>query len=290
MVPLIERYADRVLSQARLQSGMTLLDVGTGDGLIGFRAIERIGPSLRVLMTDISEPLLRLAEQRAYERQVHPQCTFLHCGAARLEGIADATVDVVTTRAVLAYVADKEGALREFLRVLKPGGRVSLAEPILQDDAFAARALKSMVESRPASMLNRFTPLLHRWKAAQFPDTEEKSRASPIANYSERDLLRLAHVAGFDELHLEFHIDVIPSIVPSWQAFLDSSPHPLAPPLSVILAEQFNAEERKLFESVMRPVVEDPHAVVTERIAYLSACKPLTPRDREADALLRLHT
>jgi hypothetical protein len=99
---VIEGYADRVLDHARLDSGMTLLDVGTGDGLIAFRAIERIGPTLRVLMTDISEPILRHAEHGAFERKVHGQCTFLRCCADRLKGVADAAVDVVTTRAVLA--------------------------------------------------------------------------------------------------------------------------------------------------------------------------------------------
>ena len=44
--------------------------------------------------------------------------------------MADGSVDVVTTRSVLIYVKDKAAALREFYRVLKPGGRVSLFEPI----------------------------------------------------------------------------------------------------------------------------------------------------------------
>lgn len=269
-----ERYADRVIENARLSPGMQLLDVGTGDGVVGFRAIHRFGSTLRVQMTDISERMLRHAEQRAVELGIRGQCTFLQCEADRLEGIADGTVDVVTTRAVLAYVADKGAALREFLRVLRPGGRISLAEPIFQDDAFAARALKKLLESRPAGTLDRFMPLLHRWKSAQFPDTEEKIRSSPIANYSERDLIRLAQAAGFEELHLELHIDVIPSPIPNWQAFLKSSPHPLAPPLSLILAEQFSAEERQLFESTMRPMVENPRTVTTDRMAYLVARKP----------------
>lgn len=268
------RYADRVLDNACLAPGMQLLDVGTGDGLVGLRAIARVGLTLQVLMTDISERLLRHTEQRAVELGVRRQCIFLHCGADRLEGIGDETVDVVTTRAVLAYIADKGRALREFLRVLKPGGRISLCEPVFQDDAFSTRALKKMLESQSTDALHPFMPLLHRWKAAQYPDTAEKIRKSPIANYSERDLIRVAQAAGFENLHLELHIDVIPSPIPNWQAFLESSPHPLAPPLSVILAEQFSAEERQLFETVMRPLIEDPRSLTTDRAAYLTARKP----------------
>lgn len=270
----IERYADRVLDNARLAPGMQLLDVGTGDGLVGLRAIARIGLTLQVQMTDISERMLRHAEQRAVELGVRRQCIFLHCGADSLDGIGDETVDVVTTRAVLAYIADKKRALREFLRVLKPGGRISLCEPVFQDDAFSAQALKTLLESRPTDAMHPFMPLLHRWKAAQYPDTAEKIRASPIANYSERDLIRVAQGVGFEELHLELHIDVIPSPIPNWEAFLKSSPHPLAPPLSIILEEQFSAEERQVFESVMRPLVEDPRSVTTDRAAYLTARKP----------------
>jgi arsenite methyltransferase len=271
------RYADRVLDHARLSPRMQLVDVGTGDGLVAFRAIERIGATLGVRMTDISERMLRHAEERAVELGVRRQCVFLHCSADRLDGIADETADVVTTRAVLAYVSDKKSALREFLRVLKPGGRISLAEPIFQDDAFSTQALKTLLESRPAGALHPFMPLLHRWKVAQFPDTAEDIRKSPIANYSERDLIRMAQGLGFEELHLELHIDVIPAPIPNWQAFLKSSPHPLAPPLSRILAEQFSAEERKLFEAIMRPVVEDPRTVATDRIAYLTGRKPASP-------------
>lgn len=170
----IERYADRVLDNAHLAPGMRLLDVGTGDGLVGLRAIARIGSTLQVQMTDISERMLRHAEQRALDLGVRGQCDFLHCAADRLEGIGDETVDVVTTRAVLAYIADKGRALREFLRVLKPGGRISLCEPVFQDDAFSTRALKTLLESRRSTdALHPFMPLLHRWKAAQYPDTAE---------------------------------------------------------------------------------------------------------------------
>jgi hypothetical protein len=117
-------------------------------------------------------------------------------------------------------------------------------------------------------------PLLHRWKAAQFPDTREKMSKSPITNYSERDLLRLVEDSGFADIHLELHIDVRPSRITSWEVFLDCSPHPWAPPPRVILAEQFSAEERQIFERVLRPSVEAGRSLTTDRIVFLTARKP----------------
>jgi ubiquinone/menaquinone biosynthesis C-methylase UbiE len=269
----VERYADRVLDAARLAPGMTLADVGSGEGLVAFRAIERIGPALHVILTDVSAPMLRHAQMLATQRQVQGQCAFLQCPADKLDQIADGSVDVVTTRAALAYVADKSAALREFHRVLKPGGRISIAEPIFQDDAFAASALKTIVESKTDHSQDRFLPLLHRWKSAQYPDTNEKIANSPIANYSERTLFDVVRGSGFVQIHLELHIDMLPSIITSWEAFIEGSPHPWAPPLSAILKEQFTAEERKFFEQIMRPIVESPDAVNTTRVAYLSASK-----------------
>jgi ubiquinone/menaquinone biosynthesis C-methylase UbiE len=272
---MVDRYVGHLLDGAQLAAGQTLLDVGTGEGLVAFRAIERVGPTLSVWLTDASEPMLRHAEAQAAGRGVDSQCKFLQCPADHLDGIVDASVDVVVTRSVLAYVSDKVAALREFHRVLKPGGRISLAEPVYQDDALAASAVRAVIESNPPERVSPMTVLLHRWKAAQYPDSEQKILESPIANYSERDMVRFAQLAGFAELHLELHIDVQPSIVRSWNVFINSSPHPLAPPLSVIMSEHFTAEERQLFERTMRPVIEDPKAVTTDRMLYLTARKPL---------------
>jgi len=183
-------------------------------------------------------------------------------------------VDVVTTRAVLAYVSDKPAALGEFHRVLKPGGRISLAEPIFRDDALKAIGLKKLIDTQDPHSEVRVLHRLHRWKAAQFPDTEEQMAQSPITNYSERDLLRFVNEAGFTEIRMAFHIEILPSNITSWDIFVGFSPHPWAPSLSVILAEQFTAEERQMFEQFVRPAVEARQFTTTDRMAYLTAKKP----------------
>ncbi|MDE2350184.1 MAG: methyltransferase domain-containing protein [Gammaproteobacteria bacterium] len=267
-------YADRVLDGARLAAGMTLLDVGAGDGLVGLRAIERIGASLRVWMADRSMPLLRAARARADAAGVEAQCAFLCCPADALAPVAAATVDALTTRAALAYVADKAAALAEFHRVLKPGGRLSIGEPVFQDEALAAIALRAAAAAQPAGAADELLPLLHRWKAAQFPDEPAAIGADPLVNFSERDLLNLVHAAGFRRIHLELHIDVSDGAVTSWPVFLGSSPHPLAPALGEILAARFAPREREYFEGILRPIVESGGAMHTDRIVYINAVKP----------------
>jgi hypothetical protein len=133
--------------------------------------------------------------------------------------------------------------------------------------------LRRRVEDQ-SQPVDRFLTLLHRWKAAQFPDTEEACAKSPIANYSERDLLNMAGGAGFAQLHLQLHIDVVPSLITSWDVFLGSSPHPLAPSLKQILAERFTPDERSFFEQLLRPTVESGKIVTTDRSIYLQAQRP----------------
>src|ERR1700722_11576473 len=73
---VVAGYADRVLDGAQLAAGMTMVDVGAGEGLMAFRAIERIGPSLQVTLTDVSAPMLRYAESAARQGNVRSQCTY----------------------------------------------------------------------------------------------------------------------------------------------------------------------------------------------------------------------
>lgn len=269
----VKHFVDRVLDGACLAPGMAIVDVGAGEGLIAFAAIERIGPSLRVILTDVSALLLRHSERLALERGVRDQCTFLNSPAERLTGIGDASVSVVMTRAVLAYVADKSAALREFHRVLAPGGRLSIAEPIFQDDALLTIELRQLIEAQPPNAQQEFLRLLHRVKAAQFPDTAERMAQSPLANYSERDLFRFVAAAGFTDVQLTLEVANIPRICHSWDIFLSSSPHPLAPSAGEVLATQFTERERQLFEQVFRPSVENRQTTAVERMAYLTATK-----------------
>jgi arsenite methyltransferase len=67
-VNFLHPVRDRVLENAQLSGGETLLDVGAGDGLIAIGALERMGEEGRVILSDVSQDLLdhsrSLAEQK----------------------------------------------------------------------------------------------------------------------------------------------------------------------------------------------------------------------------------
>ena len=269
----LDQICTRVLDGARLREADTLLDVGCGDGLIGLGALNRT-ESVRVVFLDISEALLSHCRQKANARAWGNRSAFVLGSAERLAGIADNSVDVVTARAVLAYVADKGSAVREIRRVLKPGGRVSIGEPIFRDQSLQISLRARMLQVRPPDEATAHTRLVARWKAAQFPSNSESIVRSPLTNFSEWDLVGLFQDCGFSQIHLELHIDVRRTPAMPWSTFIEISPHPLAPSLREILAADFTPEEAKRFEAVLRPSVESGGESERDAIAYLTAVSP----------------
>ena len=269
----VSRYTERVLDAAELRPGMTLLDLGAGDGSLALRALERLGGEAEVVLTDVSAPLLAHAKARLVAAGRGPRCRFHRLAADRLGGIDSASVDAVTSRAVLAYVGPRAAAFAEAFRVLRPGGRLSIAEPVFRDEAELALALAARVAAGGGAQ-DPLLPLIARWKAAQFPATAEGIAAAPITNFGERDLLYLAQAAGFTDVHLAFCIDVGRARPVSWASYIGTSPHPLAPSLAMIMARDFSAGERALLEAALRPAVEAGGLPQTDRIAYLNGRRP----------------
>lgn len=269
----VERYRDHVLDAAQLAEGMRMVDVGTGDGLVAFGAITRVGPSLQVTLADISPALLKRAEEAAIQRGVRGQCTFMQGSAESLPGLATGSMDVVTMRSVLVYLANKGAVAREFHRILKPGGRVSIAEPIYRDEALNLETLTRHLAGQPINAETLDTRLFLRWKAAQLPTSLVEINENPLTNFTEHDLVSIFEQAGFTDIHLEFHIDVRKLAPESWEKILDSAPRPDTPTLREVLATRFTEEERRHFESRLRPLAESGHTFYRDNMAYLTAVK-----------------
>jgi arsenite methyltransferase len=257
---------DRVLENARIRSGDVVLDVGAGDGLIAFGAVDRVGVNGRVLFSDISPDLLLHAESVATELGYRDRVSFVEARAEDLTPISDGAVDVVTTRSVLIYVEDKALAFREFERVLRPGGRISLFEPInnyfpeTPDEfwGFNSTAVRDLVEK---------VWEYEGWTGSGF-------KKDPMMNFTEKDLLTHAEKAGFHEVHVELLVDVQPGTwVVDWERLLNTSPNPNAHTVREALEGALTEEERATFEYHIRPLADAGRATKRSAFAYLYAVK-----------------
>jgi ubiquinone/menaquinone biosynthesis C-methylase UbiE len=114
-----------LLSLASLELGEQVLDIACGTGLVSFEASRAVSRSGHVLGIDLSERMVDAAEQRAQQMKLS-NCSFSRMDAETL-ALPDASFDVVLCALGLMYMPDSEQAVREMRRVLRPGGRVSLA-------------------------------------------------------------------------------------------------------------------------------------------------------------------
>jgi len=111
----------RAARRAALRSGQTALDLCTGTGKLAHELLPFVGPSGRVVGIDFSPAMLDLARRR------EPHVEFRLGDVTHLSE-ADASVDAVTIAFGLRNLVDRETALREMFRVLRPGGRLVILE------------------------------------------------------------------------------------------------------------------------------------------------------------------
>jgi len=253
---------DKVLDLARLEPGETLLDVGCGEGLIAFGALERGAGT--VVFSDISTDLLDLCRQAAIDRGVLDRCHFVEAPADDLRAIDDESVDVVTTRSVLIYVSRKRVALQEFARVLRPGGRISLFEPI---NRFALRAGETWAgyDLTPVAEIGE--------KIRAVYDAIQPRDSDSMLDFDERDLIRLAENAGFFPIRLELAAEIERTEPRAWEGFLRSSGNPNIPTLAEAMDEALTPSERVALAAHLQPLVEEGRGEWRMATAHLAATK-----------------
>jgi arsenite methyltransferase len=266
LTELLYPVRDTVLDKAQLQPGDTVLDVGAGDGLIAFGALGRLGPSGHVIFSDISQDLLDHCRAAAAAEGLLDRCRFMLASADSLDGVADASVDVVTARSVLIYVKDKAAALREFWRVLRPGGRISVFEPVnvlIRDpDRFLGHDIMPV---RPLAAKVRAL-----YESIQPPGED------PMLDFDDRDLVRHAEQAGFAEIGLELRVTVKNGRHPvPWERVLRMAGNPRVPPLGEALDRALSPQEVTEFTAYFKPLVESGGGQERNAVAYLTAAKEL---------------
>ncbi|HEX9941711.1 MAG TPA: class I SAM-dependent methyltransferase [Thermoanaerobaculia bacterium] len=141
------RYRREALLRAGLAAGMSLLDAGSGTGAVAAQAQAVVGGRGLVVALDPSFGMLRQAAGRGVARRVR--------GLAEALPFPDGRFDMLSMGYALRHVADLRATFREYLRVLKPGGRLLLLEITPPSSRLAHRLL--------GLYLGRLVPLVARF-------------------------------------------------------------------------------------------------------------------------------
>jgi SAM-dependent methyltransferase len=119
------------LALGQLREGNTVLDLGCGAGLDSIRASRRVGPAGRVIGVDFSVEMVEKAKRNA--KAVGANNAEFRNGEADALSVEDGSVDIVISNGVFNLCLDKPKVLAEVFRVLRPGGRVQMADIFLDD-------------------------------------------------------------------------------------------------------------------------------------------------------------
>jgi len=131
---LFDRWVQPMLDAVRPSPGDSVLDIGTGTGVVARTALRRVSPGGRVIAVDPNAGMLAVAARLAPGLDIRP-------GVAESLPVRDAEIDCVTCQFAMMFVANGPAAVREIARTTRPGGRIAVATWAAVEESPGYRAM-----------------------------------------------------------------------------------------------------------------------------------------------------
>jgi ubiquinone/menaquinone biosynthesis C-methylase UbiE len=162
------------LAIAELQPGEVVLDLGSGGGIDCFLAAKKVGPEGQVIGLDMTPDMIRLARRNA--KKIGMKNVDFRFGEMEDMPLPDSSVDVIISNCVINLSPDKDSVFREAYRVLRPGGRLSVSDIVVDGDL--PQVIRARMDAWAACVAGALDEsiYLNKMRAAGFQKVEVLSR------------------------------------------------------------------------------------------------------------------
>ncbi len=181
----LEAVRDVILVYAEIKPYDVVLDIGTGTGLLAFKALEMQNCEGRVIFSDKFQDCLEDCKKILDESGVTSGYELMQCPVEHI-ALPESTVHKALMRSVLVHVVNKQPAINEIYRVLKPGGKLCAFEPVIRSNT-------------------RYWEILHPMHIDRYEDfkkAENEIMENPmdsLCNFDEKTLRTNLEIAGFSD-------------------------------------------------------------------------------------------
>jgi ubiquinone/menaquinone biosynthesis C-methylase UbiE len=235
LVPaLFEPWAFHLIENNKPWVGKVVLDLACGTGVVTKELARNVGSNGRITALDINSQMLDIAYSKC--KEWGNQIDFIE-GSCESLAIADSSVDIVVCQQGLQFFPNKQTAVLEIYRVLRPGGRVIISTwcPVSECEIFGAicETLEALNENELSQMMR--VPF-------DFMTEIELEEPFNIAGFSNIEVSKL-------ELNMNLNGEIDSALMIAYAT-------PIAPKLKELSIEK-REEFNRLFTAKMRLISQD---------------------------------
>lgn len=257
----LEAVRDVVLVYAEIKPYETVIDIGTGTGLLAFKALELQNLEGKVIFSDKFQDCLDDCKRILDESGVLKGYEMLLCPAEHI-ALPESSVHKALMRSVLVHIVNKQLAISEVYRILKPGGKFCAFEPIIRSN----------------TRYWEITDPMYIEKYEDFKRAENEMMENPLdslCNFDQESLTTNLEIAGFSipevklqEVRSSYLVQA--NMVPEW---FNNPPSPGQPSLKERYIKYFDEQTVDKYISDVQNYLSGREISLKTNAVFINATK-----------------